>query len=201
MPEMRDAAAGLNFHATGKACAPLNNMLKSSAAQAGTLIGLDKNCALEMVEAGGILTEYDKPRPSNERAQLLRPQALQKYLQTLQKFSPQRLINSTERKPDVFSGKEQNDKRKYGALQGKSLFGLDNAALASLNCVCHLFCLELFSRLKDKKAANDERIIYLAAVNCAFNAWYTRKAPTAAALWNLMKGRRCHRKEDASMPP
>ena len=24
------------------------------------LIGLDKNCALEMVEAGGILTEYDK---------------------------------------------------------------------------------------------------------------------------------------------
>ena len=61
MPEMRDAAAGLNFHATGKAVTPLGaNMLKSSAAQAGTLIGLDKNCALEMVEAGGILTEYDK---------------------------------------------------------------------------------------------------------------------------------------------
>lgn len=75
----------------------------------------------------------------------------------------------TERKPEQpFSGKEQNDKRKYGALQGKSLFGLDNAALASLNCVCHLFCLELFSRLKDKKAANDERIIYLAAVNCLY---------------------------------
>lgn len=45
--------------------------------------------------------------------------------------------------------------------KAKSLFGLDNAALASLNCVCHLFCLELFSRLKDKKAANDERIITL----------------------------------------
>ena len=52
--------------------------------------------------------------------------------------------------------------------KAKSLFGLDNAALASLNCVCHLFCLELFSRLKDKKAANDERIIYLAAVNCLY---------------------------------
>ena len=61
MSEMRDAAAGLNFHATGKAVTPLGaNMMKSSAAQAGTLIGLDKNCALEMVEAGGILTEYDK---------------------------------------------------------------------------------------------------------------------------------------------
>jgi len=52
--------------------------------------------------------------------------------------------------------------------KAKSLFGLDNAALASLNCVCHLFCLELFSRLKDKKAANDERIIYLVAVNCLY---------------------------------
>ena len=61
LQRQRDAAAGLNFHATGKAVTPLGaNMLKSSAAQAGTLIGLDKNCALEMVEAGGILTEYDK---------------------------------------------------------------------------------------------------------------------------------------------
>lgn len=67
--------------------------------------------------------------------------------------------------------------------KAKSLFGLDNAALASLNCVCHLFCLELFSRLKDKKAANDERIIYLAAVTACITVYL--KTPTAAALWNL----------------
>ena len=52
-----------------------------------------------MVEAGGILTEYDKLIDRQiERAALLRPQALQKYLQTLQKFSPQR--------PDKFDRKE-----------------------------------------------------------------------------------------------
>lgn len=61
MNEMRDAAAGLNFHATGKAVTPLGaKLLKSSAVTQGTLIGLDKSCALEMVQAGDILTEYDK---------------------------------------------------------------------------------------------------------------------------------------------
>ena len=79
-----------------------------------------------MVEAGGILTEYDKLIDRQiERAALLRPQALQKYLQTLQKFSPQRpdkFDRKEARQP--FSGKEQNDKRKYGALQGQKPFRL-----------------------------------------------------------------------------
>lgn len=61
MSEMRDAAAGLNFHGTGKTVTPLGaKLLKSAAVSEGTLIGLDKNCALEMVQAGGIMTEYDK---------------------------------------------------------------------------------------------------------------------------------------------
>lgn len=61
MSEMRDAAAGLNFHATGNVITPLGaKLLKSSSVTEGSLIGLDKNCALEMVQAGGILTEYDK---------------------------------------------------------------------------------------------------------------------------------------------
>lgn len=61
MTEMRDAAAGLNFHSTGKVVTPLGaNLLKSNAVKSGSLIGLDKGCALEMVEAGGIMTEYDK---------------------------------------------------------------------------------------------------------------------------------------------
>lgn len=61
MPEMRDAAAGLDFHATGAMVTPLGTkLLKSSAVPATKLIALDKDCALEMVQAGGVLTEYDK---------------------------------------------------------------------------------------------------------------------------------------------
>ena len=61
LSEMRDGTAGLSFHGTGKIVTPLGaNLLKSSAVPAGKLIGLDKTCALEMVQAGGIMTEYDK---------------------------------------------------------------------------------------------------------------------------------------------
>lgn len=61
MEEMRDAAAGLNFHASGNVVTPLGaKMIKSNAVASGSLIGLDKSCALEMVQAGGVLTEFDK---------------------------------------------------------------------------------------------------------------------------------------------
>lgn len=61
LPEFRDAAAGLNFHATGNMITPFGaSLVKSSAVPSDLLIGLDKSCALEMVEAGGIITEYDK---------------------------------------------------------------------------------------------------------------------------------------------
>ncbi len=61
LPEFRDAAAGLNFHATGKMITPLGAaLIKSAAVPSDKIIGLDKSCALEMVEAGGIVTEYDK---------------------------------------------------------------------------------------------------------------------------------------------
>lgn len=61
MEEFRDAQAGLDFHGTGKAITPMGAALvKSSALPVGKLIGLDKNCALEMVQAGGIQTDYDR---------------------------------------------------------------------------------------------------------------------------------------------
>lgn len=61
MEEFRDAKAGLNFHGTGKAITPMGAALvKASALPGGKLIGLDKNCALEMVQAGGIQTDYDR---------------------------------------------------------------------------------------------------------------------------------------------
>ncbi len=61
MEEFRDAAAGLNFHGTGNEITPLGaKLLKSNAVNTGTLIGLDKSAALEMVRTGDIMTEYDK---------------------------------------------------------------------------------------------------------------------------------------------
>ena len=61
LAEMRDASAGLNFHATGKLVTPFGaNLIKSSALAENTLIGLDNTCALEQVQAGGVMTEFDK---------------------------------------------------------------------------------------------------------------------------------------------
>ncbi len=61
MEQFKDAAAGLDFHGTGKAITPLGaKLLKSSAVNSGTLVGLDKNAALEMVKTGDVMTEYDK---------------------------------------------------------------------------------------------------------------------------------------------
>lgn len=105
----------------------------------------------------------------------------------------------TERKPEQpFSGKEQMINENMVLYKAKSLFGLDNAALASLNCVCHLFCLELFSRLKDKKAANDERIIYLAAVNCLYYS-ILENTDSGCSVESVKAGD-VTVKEDASMP-
>lgn len=62
MEEFRDAAAGLNFHGTGKLITPFGaNLIKTShIASPDTMIGLDKNCALEMVKVGDIETDYGK---------------------------------------------------------------------------------------------------------------------------------------------
>ncbi len=61
LSEFKDAAAGFNFQRTGKQITPLGaDLIKSSAVSAGKLVGLDKTCALEMVRAGEIMTEYDK---------------------------------------------------------------------------------------------------------------------------------------------
>lgn len=59
--EFRDAYTGLDFHSTGKLITPFGaELYKSASVPAGTIIGLDKNCALEKIQAGGIVTEYDK---------------------------------------------------------------------------------------------------------------------------------------------
>jgi hypothetical protein len=61
MSQMQDAAAGLDFHGTGKLITPMGaKVLRTSAMPQGTLIGLDKNYALERVMAGDVSVEYDK---------------------------------------------------------------------------------------------------------------------------------------------
>lgn len=61
MAQMQDAVAGNSFHATGKMITPLGaNLIHVPSMASGKLIGLDKNCALEMVIAGDVTTEYDK---------------------------------------------------------------------------------------------------------------------------------------------
>lgn len=61
LPELRDPFAGLNFSGTGAVGTPLGaNIVKSSAVPAGTILALDKACALEMVCAGELSVDYDK---------------------------------------------------------------------------------------------------------------------------------------------
>lgn len=61
MKEFKDSAAGLSFHATGKMVTPLGaELIKVPNLEEDFLIGIDRNCALEMVRAGGVVTEYDK---------------------------------------------------------------------------------------------------------------------------------------------
>ena len=59
--QMQDANAGLDFQGTGKMITPLGaTLIHAPEIAAGKIIGLDKNCALEMVRAGGVTTDYDK---------------------------------------------------------------------------------------------------------------------------------------------
>ncbi|WP_411678039.1 phage major capsid protein [Caproicibacter sp.] len=59
--EFKDATAGLNFQGTGKLISPLGaKLLHAPQMEAGKIIGLDKACALEMVQAGGVTTDSDR---------------------------------------------------------------------------------------------------------------------------------------------
>ena len=61
LSEFKDAHAGFTFQSTGKMITPIGaQLIRSAAAQDDELIGLDNTCALEMVKAGDVTTEYDK---------------------------------------------------------------------------------------------------------------------------------------------
>lgn len=59
--ELKDSTAGQAFHGTGSMVTPLGaKLIHTPAVDKGTVIAMDKNCALEMVQAGDIITDYDK---------------------------------------------------------------------------------------------------------------------------------------------
>ncbi|OUQ22099.1 phage major capsid protein [Flavonifractor sp. An135] len=61
MTELQNPLTGLNFQGTGTLDTPLGaKLLRTSALEAGTLIGLDRRYALEMVQGSDVLVEYDK---------------------------------------------------------------------------------------------------------------------------------------------
>lgn len=59
--EFQNPLTGLNFQGTGELSNPLGaKLIKTSALGTGTMIGLDKNYALEMVMASDVVVEYDR---------------------------------------------------------------------------------------------------------------------------------------------
>lgn len=59
--ELQNPATGMNFQATGKLITPLGaNIVRCDGAPAGSLIGIDRRCNLEMVQAGDIMVDYDR---------------------------------------------------------------------------------------------------------------------------------------------
>ena len=61
LSELQDAAAGLNFQGTGALATPLGaELVRSGCVTDGTIIGLDRRYALEMVQAGEVSVESDK---------------------------------------------------------------------------------------------------------------------------------------------
>ena len=61
LSEFQNPITGLNFQGTGELNNPLGaKLVKTSAAPAGKIIGLDRNYALEMIQASDVTVEYDR---------------------------------------------------------------------------------------------------------------------------------------------
>lgn len=61
MPEMQDSQATLDFHGTGRMITPMGaKLIHVPTLDSDKIIGLDKTCALELVQAGDVMIDYDK---------------------------------------------------------------------------------------------------------------------------------------------
>ena len=61
LTEFQNPLTGLNFQGTGELTNPLGaKLIKTGAVPAGTVIGMDRNYALEMIQASDVMVEYDR---------------------------------------------------------------------------------------------------------------------------------------------
>lgn len=61
LSELKDAQTILNFKGAGQVVTPLGATLhRVDAVADNTIVGFDKNCALEMVQVGDLIVDYDK---------------------------------------------------------------------------------------------------------------------------------------------
>lgn len=61
MEEMKNPLTGFNFQSSGSVISPLGaRLIRNDSMDAGTIVGLDRRYALEMVKAGDVTLEYDK---------------------------------------------------------------------------------------------------------------------------------------------
>lgn len=61
LPEFQNPLTGLNFQGTGELTNPLGaKLIKTAAVPEGTVLGLDRNYALEMIQASDVEVEYDR---------------------------------------------------------------------------------------------------------------------------------------------
>ena len=61
LSEFQNPLTGINFQGTGSPASPLGaELLRTNCVTSGTIIGLDRRYALEMVQAGEVSVEYDK---------------------------------------------------------------------------------------------------------------------------------------------
>lgn len=61
MDEMKNPLAGFDFQSKGNVISPLGaKLIRNDSLEAGTMIGLDRRYALELVKAGDVMLEYDK---------------------------------------------------------------------------------------------------------------------------------------------
>ena len=61
LTEFQNPLTGLNFQGTGELTNPLGaKLIKTTAVPNGTIIGLDRNYALEMIQSTDVAVEYDR---------------------------------------------------------------------------------------------------------------------------------------------
>ena len=61
LPEMKDATAGLDFQGTGKIVTPMGaKLIPAPSMDDDTILGFDKDFALQMIQSGDIIIDYDK---------------------------------------------------------------------------------------------------------------------------------------------